>query len=722
MVPTARAGKVAGPDRGPDLYRGPMRHSDRVAATLVARLPAESTVASVRRGDTTVVGAEAAELLVANGPGAAARLDGLGPGFWVGWCSFELGHTLERVPPRAASLEPATVPDVGFARFDAVAVVGADGAVRVHGDGDGRARLEHAARGLDDHDDVVAAPRPSGRWHSSLDRDAYQARVDVVLDLLRAGECYQVNLTRRLGCDHALDPVALYGALASHHRAPHTAMLRIPDLGGGIAVVSASPERYLLRRGDHVETRPIKGTAATRAALTASAKDHAENVMIVDLARNDLGRVCVPGSIHVPSLCSVEAHPGLHHLVSTVRGRVRREIGMGALVGATFPPASVTGAPKPRVLRVIEELEPVRRGVYCGAIGWIDTRADDPARVEADLAVAIRTFTIHGAGAHGCTQFGVGGGIVADSRPDAEWGETELKAARLLELAGADAGALVRSSSARWVWLDGALVAAADARISPFDHGLLVGDGVFETVRVYGGRPFAWTRHLDRLEHSAEGLGLPVPGRDELRAAADAVLGANGHVEARLRITVTGGVAPLGSERGDAGPTVIVATSEVTSWPDSVRVVVVPWVRNDRGATAGLKTTSYAENVRALAYAHERDAGEAIFANTRDELCEATGSNVFVVRDGVISTPPASSGCLLGVTRALLFELGTPIEETALPSSALRDADEAFLTSTTREVQPISAVDGRELPGAPGPVTAHLAAAFTALVTRDLDP
>ncbi len=123
--------------------------------------------------------------------------------------------------------------------------------------------------------------------------------------------------------------------------------------------------------------------------------------------------------------------------------------------------------------------------------------------------------------------------------------------------------------------------------MSPFDHGLLVGDGVFETMRVYGGKPFAWTRHLDRLAHSAAGLGLAVPDRDELRTAADAVLAANGHVEARLRITVTGGVAPLGSERGDAAPTVIVATSEVAPWPPSVRVVVVPWVRNDRGRDRG---------------------------------------------------------------------------------------------------------------------------------------
>jgi branched-chain amino acid aminotransferase len=296
----------------------------------------------------------------------------------------------------------------------------------------------------------------------------------------------------------------------------------------------------------------------------------------------------------------------------------------------------------------------------------------------------------------------------------------------VIDDAGISAEPAIPAEPAGWLWIDGALVAVADARISPFDHGLLVGDGVFETIRVYGGEPFAWTRHLDRLAHSASGLGLPVPERDVLRTAASEVLSANGHHDARLRITVTGGIAPLGSERTSATPTVVVATSPLRPGSDSVRVVVVPWVRNDRGATAGLKTTSYAENVRALAYAHARGASEAIFANTRDELCEATGSNVFVVHEGVVATPPASSGCLLGVTRALVLELaaqaGITVHESALPLDALRDTDEAFLTSTTREVQPVSHVDDRELATEAGPVTAALARAFAALVARDLDP
>lgn len=276
------------------------------------------------------------------------------------------------------------------------------------------------------------------------------------------------------------------------------------------------------------------------------------------------------------------------------------------------------------------------------------------------------------------------------------------------------------------VWLDGGLVAAESARISPFDHGLLVGDGVFETLRVYGGAPFAWRRHHERLVASASGLGLAVPDGPTLRAAADAVLGANGLTEARLRITVTGGPSPLGSERGSGAPTVIVAASEVRPWPPAEAVVTVPWPRNERGATAGLKTISYAENVRALAYAHAHGASEALFLNTLGELCEATGSNVFVVEDTRVLTPPGAAGCLLGVTRALVLELGPTLDleigEATLAPDRLARADEAFLTSSTREVQAISHVDGTAIPAAPGPVTRRIADAFSALVASTPDP
>lgn len=277
------------------------------------------------------------------------------------------------------------------------------------------------------------------------------------------------------------------------------------------------------------------------------------------------------------------------------------------------------------------------------------------------------------------------------------------------------------------VWLDGRLVGADEARLSPFDHGLLVGDGVFETLRVRGGVPFAWSRHVARLARSAAGLGLPCPPAAELRAAADALVAAEGLADGRLRVTVTGGPGPPSSERGDHPPTVLLTLTPLPGQPDAaVAVATVPWPRNERGAVAGLKTISYAENVVALAHARRLGAAEAVFANTRGELCEATGSNVMVVQGGVLRTPPAASGCLLGVTRALVLEVaaraGVPSEEAAMPLAVLRHADEVLLTSTIREVQAVRRVDDRDLPGAPGPVTCVLRDGFRALADADPDP
>ena len=274
--------------------------------------------------------------------------------------------------------------------------------------------------------------------------------------------------------------------------------------------------------------------------------------------------------------------------------------------------------------------------------------------------------------------------------------------------------------------MNGDLTPLETARVSPLDHGLVVGDGVFETLRVYGGVPFAWTRHLGRLHASAQGLGLVAPDADELRVAAESVLAANDLTEARLRITVTGGEAPPGSRRAPVPPTVIVVAFPLDPAAAQAAVVIVPWSRNEGGALAGLKTISYAENVRALAYAEERGAGEAIFANTQGNLCEATGSNVFFVRREQCLTPPLTAGCLNGVTRQLLLdvgsEIGVSIAQYDVPVEALQSVDEAFLCSTVREVQPIASVDGVPLPSVPGAITERLAAAFAKLVTSNLDP
>ncbi len=270
------------------------------------------------------------------------------------------------------------------------------------------------------------------------------------------------------------------------------------------------------------------------------------------------------------------------------------------------------------------------------------------------------------------------------------------------------------------LWVDGELVEAGRPVLRADDHGVTVGDGVFETMKVIDGRPFALRRHLERLAASAGGLGLPID-LDAVRSGIDAVLAADRLPRARLRVTVTGGPAPFGSDRGDAAPTLIIATAPLADWPPTADVVLVPWTRNERAPTAGLKTTSYADNVVALHYAHERGAAEAIFANTRGELCEGTGSNVFVGIGGELVTPPLDSGCLSGITRDLLVEWLGDVSERALPVTALADADEAFLASSTRDVQPIRAVDGRVLPAAPGPLTRRAAQVF-AERSSEVDP
>jgi branched-chain amino acid aminotransferase len=274
----------------------------------------------------------------------------------------------------------------------------------------------------------------------------------------------------------------------------------------------------------------------------------------------------------------------------------------------------------------------------------------------------------------------------------------------------------------RAIWIDGACQPVAGAAVSPFDHGITVGDGVFETMQVVRGEPFAARRHLDRLRRSAAGLQLPIPlGDRDLRAAMGDVIEANRVDSGRLRMTVTGGVAPLGSDRGTGRSTVIVATGDLAAWEETTDVVTVAWRRNEHSAIAGLKTTSYAENVVALDHAHGRGASEAIFANTAGMLCEGTGTNVFLEVGGRLCTPPLRSGCLAGITRELILEL-VDVDEVDLPLAALAAAGEAFLTSSTRNVQAIRAVDGGMLGHAPGPLTAAAAAAFDDLLARDLDP
>jgi para-aminobenzoate synthetase component I len=269
----------------------------------------------------------------------------------------------------------------------------------------------------------------TGSWHSSLDHAAYLDGVEQVRDRIADGTVYQVNLCRVLS--HPLPPEAdldeLAALLGRGNPAPYAGRVAVPS--AGLDVVCASPEAFLRRDGDRLESRPIKGTATTLAAMLA--KDYAENVMIVDLVRNDLSQVCRPGTVRVDHLCAPEEHPGLVHLVSTVSGQLQPGATWTDIMAATFPPGSVSGTPKHTALQAIRDLEPVARGPYCGAVGWVDADAG-----RAELAVGIRTFWAEqDADGARWLRFGTGAGITWGSDPEGEWVETQVKSGRLVGLA-----------------------------------------------------------------------------------------------------------------------------------------------------------------------------------------------------------------------------------------------------------------------------------------------
>jgi len=287
-------------------------------------------------------------------------------------------------------------------------------------------------------------------------------------------------------------------------------------------------------------------------------------------------------------------------------------------------------------------------------------------------------------------------------------------------------------------WVNGNLVDPLEASISAVDHAIVVGDGVFETLKVTEGIPFAVSRHIKRLAFSAQGLGMPLPDGDLVRKAIDDVLGKDPTAE-RLRVTWSSGPGPLSSFRGDSGGTLSVASSPGTIWPTSEKVQISEWTRNENGALTGLKTTSYAENVKALHSAREVGCSEAVFLNTSGWLCEGTGTNIFFVISGNLVTPDLSSGCLAGITRELVIEIAE-VEEREISFSEASfesyhgkrrlftrrlfatEASEAFLTSSTRDISPISSLGEIVLPEVPGPVTMQVAEKFADLMASNPDP
>lgn len=547
----------------------------------------------------------------------------------------------------------------------------------------------------------VCAPRPyrCGPFEAAVTGEAHAEAVRRALEHIRDGDIFQANICRELTAGFDGDPLDLFCAGHERLRPRFAAFLRVP----GGAVASFSPELYLRRTGRDVLTSPIKGTAPADSdprALHASAKNRAENVMIVDLMRNDLSRVCVPGSVLSPAVPRVEPHTGVHHLVADVHGTLRPGLDDAALLRSTFPPGSCTGAPKVRATEIINALETTARGVYTGGIGY--------ASPVAGLAmnVAIRTFEFSGA----TVRLGVGGGIVADSDPDGEAFETLVKAAPLLDAVGARFGPEL---SRKWrehaessevatpacVGGGGALSrVAASLRDAPVirstpDPSL----GVFTTMLVREGRPEQLAEHLARLGSSVRAcFSHELPG-----ALAEQVLQRAAGLDGPHRLRVT--AVP------DAGSLCLEMTHAPLN-PPGAAPPVDPWVLRPVMVPGGWGCHKWADR-RALDTAPGpwSPVCDPLLVDQDGTVLETGRANVFVVRGGVVTTPPVDGRILLGVMRARVLSTlraaGYEVPEQDITLADIAEASEVFVTNALRGARPVGEIHGV---GAwvPGPVTA----------------
>ncbi len=498
----------------------------------------------------------------------------------AGYCAYELGYVFE---PRLLPLLPETGrPLLRFHLFRTQERLSA------------RARTRWLM-------ERVQGPAVSGEVSAGLTAAAHRAKVARVRELIGDGDVYQVNLTFKLR-GAAGDPFATYLALREKARAGACAFLRFADED----VLSLSPEQFFAVHGRHISARPMKGTVARapdlagdavrRRELVADEKQRAENLMIVDLLRNDLARVAETGSVQVSDLFTVETYPRFHTLTSGIEATLREPAALARLLPALFPCGSVTGAPKIRAMEIIREVEDEPRGVYCGAVGYAA-----PDRMAFN--VAIRTLTLR----DGRSEMGVGGGIVWDSEPDSEYAECLLKARFLVD--AEEPFRLIETM--RW---------------SP--------DGGFHLIE----------RHMRRLEASARYFGFLFDGRAIRRALAGVVTGLDGLQRVRLTLGVRG------DTQVEAAPFVLPAAD--AAWRYAFAAVPV----NSGDWRVYHKTTQRAFYDEALAAAEGCD--EVVFVNERGEVTEGSRTNILVERDGVWLTPPLSSGLLDGCLRRELVENG----------------------------------------------------------------
>jgi len=533
---------------------------------------------------------------------------------------------------------------------------------------------------------------------SNFTRSDYTSSVKRIMEYIAAGDVYQVNLSQRFEMGFGGDSYSLFKALYQMNPAPFFAYVN----AGDHQIVSTSPERFLLRNGSRIETRPIKGTRPRgktpekdremKSALARSPKDAAELSMIVDLMRNDIGKVCAGGSVVVAQHKRLEAYQNVHHLVSVVEGTLTDGKGSVDLIRATFPGGSITGCPKIRAMEIIDELETLRRHVYTGSIGYISFHDT------MDLSIAIRTATIMG----DRLVFSVGGGIVYDSDPEDEYEETLHKGRTLMSVfKGAGEGPVNVTGSGFWVWQDGRLIRQEQATVPVSDLGLQYGFGFFETIRVEKGVACRLQAHLHRFNRTWATLfnfALPDLTWEDIIAR---VVDKNGLADSTAAVKLL-------ATRGDESDVGFNGTLLVAARPYTHRLAVLKraglnlatYPHPRMTPLAVHKTLNYLYYHQAASWAREQGADEAVILNPDGSLSETNTANLLVV-SGKTVTRPRSSHVLPGVMQAAvsrrLHELGFLTEDRTILLDALWDADMVLLTNALMGAVPALSLDNRPL-------------------------
>lgn len=540
---------------------------------------------------------------------------------------------------------------------------------------------------------------------NNLTKQQYYKMVYKALDYIRRGDIYQVNLSQRF----SLDTKALNGAINLFQIYQLLRDLSPAHFGGyfdcrDFQIISSSPERFLSLRGRNVETRPMKGTRPRgnkpaednilRKELAQSPKDRAELLMITDLERNDLGRVCDYGSVRVSRMRTLEKYQTVFQATSTIEGKLRKDKNQFDLLRACFPGGSITGCPKIRAMEIIEELEPYQRGIYTGSMGYISFSG------AMDFNILIRTLLVE----RQSVSFHVGGGIVADSSPPKEYEETLVKAKAMQEC-------LKKLAAPKpSLFLDGKFVAADEKLLKQLTPGIIKAKGVFETLRVDEGVAVLLQRHLARLESGLKKFRIPLPySRPALRRYLKETLRRNGLKNARVRLMVW--------QEGKCVHAAIVALPyqpfSLEKYRKGFRAVFSDLRCDERSHFANIKSIHYQPFYCAYQTAQAKGYDEAILLNRKGDILEASRSNIFIVKDGILLTPGLKSGCLDGITRWAVIKrarkAGISVREADLKPSDLLAAKEAFLTNSLWKIMPLTWLNHRPIgDGKPGRMTTGL--------------